>query len=296
MSGGELIGAPSALPAGRHIALTGRGRTFVRELPGPAGAPTLVLLHGWTATADLNWHACFGPLGEHFRVVALDHRGHGRGLRSQAPFRLADCADDVAALVGELHLGRVIPVGYSMGGPIAQLLWQRHPELVAGMVLCATSCTFTGTIRERILFGVAAGTSVVAAAVPVGRVAGAALHTWNSLQHRRGSAWWGFDEVARHDWTNVIEAGCELGRFDSRRWIGQVDVPTAVVVTDHDDVVPTSRQRDLIDRLHRPIVHRVPGGHTVCTLDPSRFVPVLVDACRGVVGDGRRGKPAVAAA
>ena len=52
--------------------------------------------------------------------------------------RLADCADDMAALIDELGTGPVIAVGYSMGGPIAQLLWKRHPEKVAGLVLCAT--------------------------------------------------------------------------------------------------------------------------------------------------------------
>ena len=55
-------------------------------------------------------------------------------------------------------IDRIVPVGYSMGGPIAQLVWRRHPDLVDGLVLCATSATFTGTVRERLLFGVAAGT------------------------------------------------------------------------------------------------------------------------------------------
>ena len=122
-----------------------------------AGAPTVVLLHGWTATADLNWFACFAPLAEHFRVIALDHRGHGRGIRAGARSVSTDCADDVAALADVLGIERFIAVGYSMGGPIAQLLWQRHPELVAGLVLCATSSTFSGTARERLLFSVAAG-------------------------------------------------------------------------------------------------------------------------------------------
>ena len=71
------------LPPGRHIALPGRGITFVRELPGPSGAPTILLLHGWTASADLNWFACFAPLARHYRVLAMDHRGHGRGIRSR---------------------------------------------------------------------------------------------------------------------------------------------------------------------------------------------------------------------
>ena len=75
----------------------GAGRSCA-SCPGRPGAPVVVLLHGWTATADLNWFACFRPLAEHYRVIALDHRGHGRGLRSAEPFRLEQCADDVAAL------------------------------------------------------------------------------------------------------------------------------------------------------------------------------------------------------
>lgn len=279
------------LPPGRYVWLPGRGRTFVRELAGPPGAPVLVLLHGWTATADLNWYACFAPLAEHFRVIALDHRGHGRGLRSAEPFRLEQCADDVAALARELEIDRFVPVGYSMGGPVAQLIWQRHRELVDGLVLCATSATFTGTVRERLLFGVAAGTSAMAGAVPIGKVTSAALARWNDWRHRRGSPWWGFDEVARHDWEQIVEAGRAIGRFDSRQWLGEVSVPTAVVVTDDDDVVPVRRQLALADGLPSASLWRVPGGHAVCTMAPERFVPALLDACTSVAR-----RPALAAA
>ena len=219
-TGGTREDMRPLLPPGRHVWLPGRGQTFVRELAGPPGAPVLVLLHGWTATADLNWYACFEPLADHFRVLALDHRGHGRGIRSVEPFRLEQCADDVAALARQLDIPRLIPVGYSMGGPIAQLLWQRHPELVEGLVLCATSCTFTGSVRERLLGGVATGTSVLAGTLPLERMTTAALTAWNRWRDRRGCPWWGFDEVARHDWSEIVEAGRATLRFDSRRWIG----------------------------------------------------------------------------
>ena len=99
MGGSVQVRGVSRVPAGRFVELPSRGRTFVREHPGPHGAPTVVLLHGWTATAALNWRPSFGPLSDHFRVLALDHRGHGRGLRAADPFRLEDCADDVAALL-----------------------------------------------------------------------------------------------------------------------------------------------------------------------------------------------------
>jgi pimeloyl-ACP methyl ester carboxylesterase len=43
------------LPFGRRIELPDRGTTFVRRLAGPPGAPTVLLLHGWVASAGLNW-------------------------------------------------------------------------------------------------------------------------------------------------------------------------------------------------------------------------------------------------
>ena len=168
-----------------------------------------------------------------------------------APFRLEQCADDVAALAAALGLEQIIPVGYSMGGPIAQLVWRRHRDLVAGLVLCATSASFVGTRRERLLQGVATGTSAIAGTVPLGRLTSAALGKWTGWRGRRSSTWWGFEEVARHDWAQVLEAGRETLRFDSRRWIGQVDVPTAVVVNDDDGVVPTRRQRALAASIPR---------------------------------------------
>ena len=86
------------LPHGGSVELPGRGTTFARHISGPPGAPVVLLLHGWTANADLNFFTCYRSLGEHFRVVAIDHRGHGRGIRSRKAFRLEDCADDAAAL------------------------------------------------------------------------------------------------------------------------------------------------------------------------------------------------------
>src|SRR5690606_5350054 len=128
--------------------LAERGPLFVRDIAGPPGAPTVVLLHGWTASADLNWFTCYQPLSEHVRIVAFDHRGHGRGLRSRRTFRLEDCADDVAAVADELGIESFVPVGYSMGGPVAQLLWQRHRARVDGLVLCATAPYFAGRRPE----------------------------------------------------------------------------------------------------------------------------------------------------
>jgi pimeloyl-ACP methyl ester carboxylesterase len=279
----HLPGAPPSLPEGRPVELPGRGTTFVREVAGPPDAPVLVLLHGWTATAALNWFPSFGPLGQHFRVLALDHRGHGRGIRSRRPFRLEDCADDVAALAEEMKITRLIPVGYSMGGPIALLTWRRHRHLVDGLVLCATAARFGGDRpADRMFAQGVLGLSLAANLSPAYiRRRAMARFVNNRLDGTHLSAW-ASHELATNDPAALLRAGAALGMFDAGPWLATIDLPTAVVVTEADRVVPPARQRALATAIPGAEVFAVAGDHAVCAAGAARFVPVLVSACRSV--------------
>lgn len=280
------------VPYGRRVTLPRRGTTFVRELPGPAGAPTLLLLHGWAATGGLNWFRVMRPLASRFRVVAPDLRGHGRGIRTRRVFRLAAAADDCAATVTELGTGPVIAVGYSMGGPVAQLLWRRHRDLVEGMVLCATGCSFLTAQRERIVF-----TSMIAAAMGgtrLGAMAGFVPGLAGQAVARRlpapGSVpTWSAAEFRRHDWRQVMEAGHAIGTYDARRWIGGVDVPAAVLVTTRDRAVRPDRQIEMAMAIPGATIHHVDGGHTVCATDG--LAEPLLAACSEVAARARRSDP-----
>ncbi|MEY3576310.1 MAG: alpha/beta hydrolase [Actinobacteria bacterium] len=275
--------ATKDFPQGHEVELPGRGRTFVREVAGPAGAPTVILLHGWTATADLNWFTCFETLGRHFRVLAPDHRGHGRGLRPSGGFRLADCADDVAAIADVFGVNTFIPVGYSMGGAIAQLLAQRHEMRVRGLVLAATAGYFASSRDERLNF---LGLNGLAR---LSRLMSAQTRSWLTeqiyLQRKTQSlADWAARQIASHDWRHVLEAGSEIGAFDSRGWLGDIDVPSAMIITTKDQVVPTRRQEELAASLHTATVtYRVDAGHDAVFAARDQFVPMLVDACQQVV-------------
>jgi len=270
-------------PQGHEVDLPGRGRTFVREVAGPAGAPTVILLHGWTATADLNWFTCFDALGQHFRVLAPDHRGHGRGLRPNGGFRLSDCADDVAAIADVFGVNTFIPVGYSMGGAIAQLLAQRHEMRVRGLVLAATAGYFASSRDERLNF---LGLNGLAR---LSRLLSAQTRSWVTeqiyLQRKTQSlADWAARQIASHDWRHVLEAGSEIGAFDSRRWLNDIDVPAAMIITTKDQVVPTRRQEELAASLRSSTVtYRVDAGHDAVFAARDQFVPLLVDACQQVV-------------
>ena len=292
----RVMSAPNPgadLPAGRMVDLPGRGRTFVVDVPGPPGAPTLVLLHALGCTGYLSWFPSILVLAQDYRVVVLDQRWHGRGIRS-ARFRLNDCADDVAALADVLGLDRFIPVGYSMGGLVAQLVWHRHRERVDGLVLCATARNFRGARREKFFFPL-----MTAAMVPlspyarkrVERLAGTlpevpcspgeSPRNWGLAEFRSTSAW-SMPAVLR-----------ELGRFNSAPWIPEVDVPTAVVATTKDHTIPVRRQLRMADQIPGATVHEVPAGHGALVLKAELFVPALVEAV-GSVRDRLRGEVAQA--
>lgn len=261
---------------------------FIRESGHPEAPVTALLIHGWFASAGLNWAPVFEPLGEHFRVIAPDLRGHGRGIRSRRRFSLEDCADDLAGLIDQLDCGPVVVVGYSMGGLVAQLLWHRRPDVVAGLVLCSTTRRFVPGRRERYLFSTLLGYS--ASTVRASRVVTRwyrAMGTVPSLvrgsgPHRRPGSMkrWAAAEMRRHDVRQILEAGYASCQFDSRRWIGGVDVPTAAVVTTSDRAVNTEAQLGLANEVDGATVYTYDQDHTAFT-QPA-FAPVLVQACREV--------------
>ena len=176
----------SGLPRGRVIYPGTAAPIWVWEADGPPGAPTLLLLHGWMATAALNWYPSLAYLGQRFRVVAPNLRGHGREGCGAPPFSLEGCSDDLAALIDELDIRRPIAVGYSMGGALAQVLARRHGDLLGGIVLCATAATFARRVKLRPLVRLTGSVlSKTARAHPEGA---ASLLRWRLKRHDRAAA------------------------------------------------------------------------------------------------------------
>jgi len=262
-----------------EVELPGHGRTLVRDIPGPGGAPAVLLLHGLGATGRLNWGRCYRPLSEHFRVLSLDHRGHGRGLRTRR-FRLEQCADDAAAVAQARGLSRFIAVGYSMGGPIASLTWRRHPQQVAALVLCATARHFVPRGAARAARGalpVAAAAARLVPGVVQDRMLQRMLVRIEHPELRDRVR----QEFVGHEPATVIQAAEALAGFSSRDWIGEVNVPAAVVVTTRDELVPAERQRKLAATIPGAAVFDVVGDHSACVSEPA-FASTLVRACRDV--------------
>lgn len=271
--------APRTPPIDSFVDVPGRGRIRVRDVPGPPGAPVLLLLHGLGATGRLNWGACYRPLSQHFRVLSLDHRGHGSGLRT-THFRLEECADDAAATLRALGVERAIAVGYSMGGPIAALMWQRHREQVLGLVLCATARHFVARRVARL-----ARVTLPMAASALRFVPDAARRHMVQRMLVRIEHPELRDRIREdflgHEPATVVQAADALTRFSSHDWIGTVNVPTAVLLTTRDELVPPVRQRKLASSIPGAEVFEIDGDHDACVRAPG-FAPTLVRACLSV--------------
>jgi 3-oxoadipate enol-lactonase len=280
----------SATPVTRLLHLPGRGTTRVWECAGPPGAETLVLIHGVTFTAELNWRGVFAALGRHFRVVAADLRGHGDGIRAGSRFRLEDCADDVAALAGVLGIDRFTVVGYSMGGMVAQLVYRRHAALVSGLVLCSTACDVRGSPGEQLA---ALATPAMAAALqwnPVLHLVGAEVFGTVLLGGVPDPATgrWARAQLSRTTLASAVAAIRAVSEFASAGWIGQVAVPAAVLITTRDRVVPPGHQLGLARAIPGASVHELDAGHGACINAPDLFARTLLEACWSV-GSGRGG-------
>jgi 3-oxoadipate enol-lactonase len=103
---------------------------------GASGGQVVVLLHG--ATLDHRaWSPQVEALQARFRLVVPDLRAHGESTGS---FDFEAALHDVLALLGEVPAGRVVLVGLSLGGNLAQEVVRRAPERVAAIVVADATC------------------------------------------------------------------------------------------------------------------------------------------------------------
>ena len=262
----EVPAPPPDLPPGRVTYVPGRGEMFVRGADAPAGAPPVLLLHGWTASADVTWFPVYPLLAPNHHVLAVDHRGHGRGIRGELPFSLEACADDAAALLDLLGVSGAVVAGYSMGGAIALLMWRRRPDLVSGLVLAGTALDWRESLSERLrwrllmLLDVTMRTGTGDGFVQ--RYLREAMLEAPEVAPLR--AWVG-GELKRGYSRDVAAAGRALSHFDARPYASSIDVPCATVVNSRDRLVRPRKQEELA---------RAVGGHVV-SVDADHDAPLV---------------------
>jgi pimeloyl-ACP methyl ester carboxylesterase len=119
-----------------HVDVRVAARLCCLERRGPG--PAVVLVHGLAGYAE-EWAGTASWLSEHFRVAAVEQRGHGRSERSPADVTPEAFVADAEMWIERLCLAPAVVVGQSFGGLVALLLAAWRPELVRGLVVVEAS-------------------------------------------------------------------------------------------------------------------------------------------------------------
>jgi pimeloyl-ACP methyl ester carboxylesterase len=186
-----------------------------------AGEP-LVLLHGGIGASEM-FAAILDELAETRRVIAVDLPGHGHTAAAGRPLRAELLADDVAALVEHLGLGRADLMGYSLGGMVALRTAIQHPDRVRRLVLVSIPFRRDGSFPE-----------VLAAMDAMGPELAEMIKAAPVYEH--------YARVAPDpdDWTAHIARTAEVVKldFDWSAEVAALTAPTMLVYADADSVRP----------------------------------------------------------
>ncbi|NMI01525.1 3-oxoadipate enol-lactonase [Pseudonocardia acidicola] len=215
---------------------------------GPEDAPVLVLSGSLGSTLEM-WRPNVAALAERFRVIRLDHRGHGESPVPEGPYRIADLAADVLTTLDSLGVDRFDWCGLSMGGMVGMHLASEHPERVRRLVLCCTSAHFpdSSVWTDRIAAVVDGGTAPISATV---------VQRWFTPE-------WAAEhpdvvEEARKMVADTPDAGylagCQaLEVWDHRDRLPAITAPTLVIAGEADPSTP-------VEPHARTIAEGIPGA------------------------------------
>jgi pimeloyl-ACP methyl ester carboxylesterase len=296
---------------GRDVEVTSADGTVLHaEVFGPEGAPTVVLVHGWTNEIAV-WHHQLRDLKGEFRVVAYDQRGHGRSRPPQGgDYTEAALADDLHAVIrATVPEGtRCVVAGHSMGG-MTIVAWagrnrEHVREHVAGAVLLGTGM---GDLVEQALlfrprFGARAGRALWphAVSLPLRLPQRTTPISYRAIRYIALSPGAGPGAVAFSDRLTArcpapVRAGFgrSLSSLDLYESVPRLDVPTVVMVGSADKLTPPWHARKLAETLPDCVeLVELPGvGHMLQLEAPDEVTSHIARLAREHLGGGTVAPP-----
>jgi 3-oxoadipate enol-lactonase len=208
------------------------------EITGPADAPVL-LMGGSLGTTLAMWDGQL-PLGEQFRLVRFDHRGHGDSPVPPGPYEIAELGRDVLELLDELQVECGSYCGLSLGGMVGMWLGMNAPERLDRMVLLCTSPYMppASMWQER--------AETVLDAGSVEAIADGVVQRWLTPQFAEGRpevrAWLRSQLVGTPAEGYASCCGA-IERMDLRGQLSRITVPTLVISGSDDLATPPEQQR-----------------------------------------------------
>jgi 3-oxoadipate enol-lactonase len=237
---------------------------------------TLLLIHAFPVDAEM-WEPQSSALRGEIDVLAPSLPGFG-GTPPLGEILSMDAAADAAA--GELDragVDRAVVCGLSMGGYVAFSVWRRHRDRIAGLVLADTRAEPDDDAGKERRRGVAEkarseGSEAIAAEPPPLLSEGADPELWGRVRAM----------IRRQPGESIAAAALGMAeRPDSRPILGEIDVPTTVIVGSADALTPPPMSESMAAAIDGASLVVLEGaGHLSNLEDPEGFT----DALRALVG------------
>ena len=249
------------------------GVVLHHEVRGPADVPTLVFANS-LGTDFRIWNDVLVRLGDRYRVVLYDKRGHGLSEATPSPYRLDDHVGDLSALLDYLGIDRAALIGLSVGGLIAQGLAAKRPELVSALVLMDTAHKI-GTAEmwnQRIETVTTKG---------IGAMADAIMERWFTPAYRSpdNPDFAGYVAMLTRTPAEGYAGTCaSLRDADLTQSTAALAVPTLCIVGDQDGSTPPDLVRATADLIANSRFEIIQGaGHLPCIEKPDETARLLQD-------------------
>lgn len=248
------------------------------------GTPVL-LIHG-LGSSTLDWEFQIPVLSAHYRVLALDVRGHGRSDKPRERYRMVDFADDVAALIEHLQLPPVHLVGISMGGMIGFQLGVDQPNLLRSLTIVNSAPEVKAhNLRERLEI---AKRWLLARLLPLETLAKALgkllfpRPEQAELRRKVEQRW------PRNDKRAYLASLDAIIGWGVRERLQRITCPTLVISADRD-YTPIEHKQAYVTELPDARLQVIDNSRHATPLDqPQRFNTVLLDFLGEVDGTANK--------
>lgn len=252
------------------------------------GTTAVVLLHGVGGAKEM-WPAQIDALaGAGYRAVAWDMPGYG-ATPAVAPYDMGGLAAALGRLLDTLEGRRVVLLGHSMGGMVAQEAYARYPARIAGLILSATSAAFgapDGAWQQRFL---QRRLAPLDAGRTMAEIAPTLVAGLVGAEPDPAGARLAVEIMSRVPAATYRAALGALAAFDRRAALPQIRVPALLVAGERDAAAPPRAMRAMADRIPGAEFVALAGcGHLASLEQPAAFNAAVLAFLARRFADGTR--------
>jgi len=239
--------------------------------------PPVVLGHSLLCSGEM-WGPQVPVLAESFRVVNVDQRGHGRSGRLTEPFDVYDMVKDVVAVLDELAIDHAVWAGLSIGGMVAMRAAITIPDRVSGLILVDTHAGAETNYKKFKYRAMGTGAKILGtrpflpAIVPLmfgrstRRLKPDLVDDWRKK----------FASVHLPSLNLTVDA--LAGRDTVIDKIGELRMPTLVIVGEEDASLPVACSREIADAIPDASLVVIPGaGHLSSLEQPEAVTAAMME-------------------